>query len=209
MIDTLETRNWRYATKKFDRDKKISRVDLATLLEAVRLSPSSYGLQPYRIIVVNNTQIRKKLRHASWDQSQIEDASHLIVFAHERDFGEELVDNYIQKTMAARDLKIEQVQGYADFMKSKLLPMTQIEKSQWTAKQAYLALGNVMQAAAELKIDTCPMEGIVPEKYNHILGLGEKLNTAVVLTVGYRSMEDQTQHLPKVRKSKEDLFTFI
>ena len=176
MNTVLEHRTWRYATKKFDATKKVSNQDLETLMEAARLSASSYGLQPYHFFVISDPEIREQLKPASWGQSQITDASHIIVFANATDFGEELVEH----------------------------------KSNWTARQAYIAFGNLMQAAAELKIDTCPMEGFESKKYNEILGLEDKnLNAAVVLAVGYRSEEDETQHYAKVRKSTEELFTLI
>lgn len=210
MNTVLEHRTWRYATKKFDPLKKVSDHDLETLLEATRLSASSYGLQPYHIFVISDQETKEKLKPVSWNQSQITDASHLIVFTNASDFGEELVDDFIEKTSTTRNIPSENLKGYSDFMKSKLISLSSEAKDNWTAKQAYLAFGNLMQAAAELKIDTCPMEGFEADKYNEILGLGEKnLNTAVVLPIGYRSEEDQTQHLPKVRKSTEELFTLI
>ena len=210
MNSVIEHRTWRYATKKFDATKKVSEQDLETLLEATRLSASSYGLQPYHVFVISDPEVREQLKPASWGQSQITDASHLIVFANAKDFGEELVDDYLANVSETRNIPSEGLKGYSDFMKSKLMNLPEELKNQWTAKQAYIAFGNLMQAAAELKIDTCPMEGFEPEKYNEILGLEEKnLNAAVVLASGYRSEEDATQHLPKVRKSKEELFTLI
>lgn len=210
MSNILEHRTWRYATKKFDTTKKVSDENLETLLEATRLSASSYGLQPYHVIVVSDQKVKEQLKPASWNQSQITDASHIIVFANATEFGEELVDDYLANVSETRNIPEEGLKGYSDFMKSKLIDLPTETKSNWTARQAYIAFGNLMQAAAELKIDTCPMEGFESDKYNEILGLEDKnLNAAVVLAVGYRSAEDETQHLPKVRKSKEELFTLI
>lgn len=210
MNHTLETRKWRYATKKFDASKKVSEEDLQILLEATQLSASSYGLQPYHIYVISNQEIKQKLRPASWNQSQIEDASHIIVFANTTDFGPELVDSYLDNVSKTRKIPSEGLKGYGDFMKSKLLDLPNETKAEWTSKQAYLAFGNLMQAAAELKIDTCPMEGFEADKYNEILGLTNKnQNATVVLAVGYRSKADETQHYSKVRKSKEELFTLL
>ncbi|MEC3965988.1 NAD(P)H-dependent oxidoreductase [Flagellimonas halotolerans] len=210
MSNILEHRTWRYATKKFDTTKKVSDENLETLLEATRLSASSYGLQPYHVIVVSDQKVKEQLKPASWNQSQITDASHIIVFANATEFGEELVDDYLTNVSETRNIPEEGLKGYSDFMKSKLIDLPTETKSNWTARQAYIAFGNLMQAAAELKIDTCPMEGFESDKYNEILGLEDKnLNAAVVLAVGYRSAEDETQHLPKVRKSKEELFTLI
>ncbi|WP_127138507.1 NAD(P)H-dependent oxidoreductase [Flagellimonas oceanensis] len=206
----IDNRTWRYATKKFDATKKISEKDLETLLDAIRLSASSYGLQPYEVLVISDQKVKERLRPASWDQSQIEDASQVIVFANKTNYGEELVDEFVTNVSKTRDIPMDGLKGYSDFMKSKLIDLPLEAKSNWTARQAYIALGNTLQAAAELKIDTCPMEGFESDKYNEILGLKDKdLNAAVVLAVGYRSEEDATQHLPKVRKSKEELFTLI
>ncbi len=210
MNNILENRTWRYATKKFDSTKKVSAEDLESLLEATRLSASSYGLQPYHVFVVTDQTLKERLRVVSWGQSQITDASHIIVFAHKTDFGPELIDTYLENVSETRNIPAESLKGYGDFMKSKLLDLSTDSKANWTAKQTYLALGNVMQAAAELKIDTCPMEGFEAEKYNEILELSEKnLSVSVVLPIGYRSAEDDTQHYAKVRQSKEELFTHI
>lgn len=210
MNNILENRTWRYATKKFDDTKKVSDEDLELLLEATRLSASSYGLQPYHVFVITDSDIKEKLKPVSWGQSQITDASHIIVFANVTDFGEELMDDYLHNVSATRNIPSEGLKGYSDFMKSKLLNLSIDEKHIWTTKQVYIAFSNLMQAAAELKIDTCPMEGFESEAYNNILDLEEKnLNASVVLAIGYRSEADETQHYAKVRKSKEELFTYL
>lgn len=210
MNTILENRTWRYATKKFDNTKKISSDDLQLLLEATRLSASSYGLQPYHVFVITNTEIREQLKPVSWGQSQITDASHLIVFAHQTDFGGELVDDYLKNVADTRNVSMDTLNGYGDFAKSKLVDLPQKTKEEWTAKQVYIALGNLMQAAAELKIDTCPMEGFEAKAYDEILNLaGKDLTTSVVIPIGYRSSEDETQNFPKVRKTNKELFTHI
>src|SRR5690606_9466764 len=210
MNTVLEHRTWRYATKKYNAEKKISAQDLDTLIEATRLSAASYGIQPYHIVVITDPQIRQRLKEVSWGQSQITDASHLIVFAHANDFGDELVDDFVDNLSRTRNIPMEGLKGYSDFMKSKLVTMPRESKADWAARQTYIALSNMMQAAAELKIDSSPMEGFEPESYNDILELSDKrLTASVVLAVGYRSEEDSTQFLPKVRKSKEELFTLI
>ncbi len=199
--------NWRYATKKFDATKKISDQDLATLKESIRLSASSYGLQPYRVIIVENPELRAKLQPASWGQSQVVDASHLIVFANETNLGEKQIDDYFKNLIETRGIPMEAVQGYADFMKSNIVSLPLEVRNIWTSKQTYIALGNLLNAAAELKIDVTPMEGFVPDQYNEILGLTELgLNASLVATIGYRAQDDDTQHYAKVRKSNEDLF---
>ncbi len=202
-----ENAKWRYATKKFDTTKKVSAEDLATLKESIQLSASSFGLQLYKVIIVENPELRAQLQTASWGQTQIVDASHLLVFANQTTVDNGDVDNYLNNVAATRNLPIEALTGYGDFMKGSLANMPEEVKPIWTAKQTYIALGNLLNAAAELKIDVTPMEGFVPAQYNEILGLDKlNLNAALVATVGYRHAEDDTQHYAKVRKSNEDLF---
>ena len=207
MNNFIKNANWRYATKKFDATKKISEQDLATLKEAVRLSASSYGLQPYRVLIIETSELRAKLQPAAWGQSQVVDASHLFVFANITNFGETEIDAYFKDLTETREIPIEAVQGYADFMKSKVLPLPIEAKNTWTAKQTYLALGNLLNVAAELEIDVTPIEGFETAKFNEILGLDKLgLNAAVVAAIGYRHAEDATQYYAKVRKSNEELF---
>lgn len=210
MKDILEHRTWRYAAKKFDPQKKVAQADIETLIEATRLSASSYGLQPYHVFVIADPQLRERLKAASYGQDQITDASHLIVFAHASDFGDELVEDFVENLSQTRNIPLEGLQGYAAFMKSRLVALPRESKGDWAARQTYIAFSNMMQAAAELHIDSCPLEGFQAHQYNEILGLGAKnLNAVVALAVGYRSPKDETQALPKVRKSKEALFTLI
>lgn len=207
MSNFIKDANWRYATKKFDATKKVSNEDLKTLKEAIRLSASSYGLQPYQVLIIENQETKALLQPASWGQSQIVDASQVIVFAIETNFGNDNIEKYIKNLSETRGIPAESVQGYADFMKMKINALTEEQKNIWTAKQAYLALGNLLNAAAELKIDATPMEGFEPTTYNEILGL-EKLglHAVVVATIGYRHQDDETQHYAKVRKSNQELF---
>lgn len=207
MSNFIQQQNWRYATKKFDATKKIAIEDLNTLKEAIRLTSSSYGLQPYKVLIIENADLREKLKPVSWGQSQITDASHLIVFANEINLGDTEIDAFIKSISKTRDIPVENLSGYASFMKSKITPLTPDLKNIWTSKQTYLALGNLLNAAAELKIDVTPMEGFDATAYNEILGLTEKgLNASVIATIGYRHEEDDTQHYKKVRKSNEELF---
>ncbi len=208
MSDYIESLQWRYATKKFDSSKKLSEEQLSFILDALKLSASSYGLQPYHIFIVSNNEIREKLKAASWGQSQITDASHLIVFANQTTFNDSLVDDYIMNAAETRELPESTLKDYGDFMKTSLMPLSDDIKNIWTSKQTYLALGNLLSAAASIKVDACPMEGFEAEKYNEILGLSAKnLNASVVATIGFRSDDDETQHYKKVRKSKDKLFT--
>jgi nitroreductase len=210
MSDFITNQQWRYATKKFDATKKVSEGDLDTLKQAMQLSASSYGLQPYKIFIIENPETRAQLQPACWGQSQIVDASHLIVIANILNFGDAHIDGYIQNLAETRGITVESVKGYADFMKMKINELPVESRNQWTARQTYLVLGNLMNAAAELKIDVTPMEGFEPEKVNAILGLNEKgLNAALVATIGYRHEEDATQHYAKVRKPITELFETI
>ncbi len=203
----IENQNWRYATKKFDATKKISNNDFETLKKAISLSASSYGLQPYQVFIIENPELRAQLQPASWGQTQIVDASHLLVFANIVDLNEKQIDDYIANMAQTRGLNIENLKPYSDFMKSKIMTLPLDSKSNWSSKQTYLALGNLLNAAAELKIDVTPMEGFEPAKYNEILGLNALgLNASLVAAVGYRHEEDVTQHYTKVRKPNEELF---
>ena len=206
----LDNQNWRYATKKFDATKKISTEDLNTLKEAIRLSSSSYGLQPYKIIIVENPEVREQLLAAAYGQKQVVDASHLIVFANEINFGEEGIDKFSINMSETRGVSLESIQGYVGYVKSNITGLPEETRNIWTSKQTYLALGNLLNAAAELKIDVTPMEGFMPAKVNEILDLYKLgLNASLMATVGYRSEEDDTQHYKKVRKSNEELFITI
>lgn len=210
MKNVLDKLNWRYATKKFDSSKKINKEDFETLLEAARMTASSYGLQPYHILVIEDLRIREKLKKASWDQAQITDASHLIILANNPTFDESLIDAYIDMLVEVRGVAKEDVAGYAQMMKGMLVGLTNEQKASWTSNQTYIVLGNLLNIAAEMEIDVCPIEGFDNAKYNDILGLANKnLNAAVAMTLGYRSVEDKTQHYPKVRYSREKLITHI
>ena len=210
MSHFIENQKWRYATKKFDAAKKISAADLETLKEAIQLSTSSYGLQLYRVFIIENPEVRAKLQPVSWGQSQIVDASHLLVFANIVDVQENHIDAYVQNIATTRGLSVEDLKGYSDFMKSKIVSLPVDQKAVWTSKQTYLALANLMNAAAELKSEVTPMEGFEPEKYNEILGLDKLgLNASLVAAIGYRHEEDATQHYAKVRKPIEELFETI
>lgn len=210
MSTFIENQNWRYATKKFNSEKKISNSDLEILKEAIQLSSSSYGLQPYKVLIIENEEIRKQLQPASWGQSQITEASHLFVFASVTNVDTEYITRYAENMAKTRNIPFDSVKGYADFMIGNIASLTPEKQIIWAQKQAYLALGNLLNAAAELKIDVTPMEGFLPEQYNEILDLKEKgLHATLVATIGYRHDEDDTQHYAKVRKPITELFETI
>ncbi|MDT8415394.1 MAG: NAD(P)H-dependent oxidoreductase [Flavobacteriaceae bacterium] len=207
LIESLE---WRYATKKFDASKKIPTETLETLKTALQLTASSYGLQAYKIFIIENPEIRQKLLPFSWNQNQIVDASQVLVFANQLEIGDADVDAYINNASQTRNVPVEKLKPYADFMKANIKSVPAEAKAFWNAKQTYIVLGNLLTAAAALKIDVCPMEGFDPAAYDEILGLKALgLTAAVVAPVGYRSDEDATAHLAKVRKPKEELFVTL
>jgi nitroreductase/dihydropteridine reductase len=206
----LEALNWRYATKKFDSSKKISPKDLETIKEVLRLTPSSYGLQPWKFLLIENQAIRQQLREKSWGQSQVTDASHLIVFCSYLDLKEEHIDEHISNTSVTRNQDIENLAGYGNFVKKTLSNLSPTDISTWSSKQLYIALGQLMLACAEMKIDATPMEGFEPAGYDEILGLKAKnLHATLVCPIGYRHLEDGAQFLKKVRKEQDDIFEII
>ncbi|WDF55404.1 NAD(P)H-dependent oxidoreductase [Mucilaginibacter sp. KACC 22063] len=209
-MSLLSKLNWRYATKKFDPTKKIPADKLDELLAAVRLSPSSYGLQHYKVIVVENADVRAKLREASFGQSQITDASQVIVFAAETNIDANYVNEYINEIASVRQTSTESLAGLKDMLVNAVTNRTDEQKLVWAQKQAYIALGVLISAASELGIDACPMEGFNAQQYDEILGLKEKGVTATVIaTIGYRADDDQYAALPKVRKPHEKLFIHV
>lgn len=210
MNSYIKQLHWRYATKVFDASKKLSDATLKSLQEAIQLSASSYGLQPYKVLNVEDKEVRRQLRKASWDQSQITDASHLFVFVNNTRMDGKEVDNYISKVGEVRQIEAENLSRYANFIKSKTVNLPAETKKSWTAQQAYIALGNLLSAAAMFEVDTCPIEGFEKEKVNQILKLNpSQFSACVIVAIGYRSATDTTQHLPKVRTPFNDLFETI
>ncbi|MDT3403414.1 NAD(P)H-dependent oxidoreductase [Mucilaginibacter terrae] len=201
---------WRYATKKFDKAKKISSDDLNHILESTHLSPSSYGLQHYKIVVVEDPAIRERLKEAAYGQSQITDASHLVVFAAETNIDEEYVKRYVDQLAHERGVDRSSLEGFEKVMMGKISTLSPEQNLAWAQKQAYLALGILIGAASELSVDNCPMEGFEAEKFDEILGLKEKNVTAtVIVTIGYRADDDPYAKLAKVRKPASELFIKI
>lgn len=182
---------WRYATKKFDPAKKIA-PDLWSKLEhAVTLAPSSYGLQPWKFVVVTDPAVRQKLLPVSWNQPQVVDASHLIVFAAKNPPTAADVEAYVQHISAVRGAPTESLAGYKQMMLGSLSRMDAAAAHRWAARQCYIALGVFLSAAALMGVDACPMEGFQGDKYDEILGLKDKgLASVVMATVGYRSPAD-------------------
>ena len=210
MKKIIEDLNWRYATKKYDTTKKISTEDFNIIKESLRLSPSSFGLQPLKYIVVENKELREELKMHSFNQSQITDASHMIVFCSLIDIKENHIDQYIENIAKTRSQEIEKIVGFGDYMKKEIFPMDKSLLANWNSKQAYIALGQVLHTCANLRIDATPMEGFKADKFDQILGLTEQnLKSILVCAFGYRSIDDTNSSLKKVRKSHDDLFYTI
>lgn len=198
--------NWRYATKKFDPARKVSDTNLKVLEESVRLAPTSFGLQPFRIVMVTDPAQRAELVAASWGQHQVQDASHLFVFATLTSLDEAYVDRFIDLTCRVRGISKEKLSGYTNMMKEFLQGLSEEGLRHWASKQAYIAAGFLMETAALLQIDTCPMEGFDAKQYDGILGLGKRgLSTVLALPVGYRSAEDPLARAAKVRFPAEEM----
>jgi nitroreductase len=203
--------NWRYATKQFDPTRKISSQDWAAIEEALLLTPSSGGLQPWKFIVVTDPAVRAKLLPASYGQAQITDASHLVVFTAKKNFSEADVDAFIQHSAATRGVSVESLAPFRGMLVGGIVQsMDANARDAWARNQAYIALGNLLTSAALLGIDVCPMEGFDRAQYDEILGLNAKgLATAAIATVGYRAGTDKYANAPKVRFPREQVFTRI
>lgn len=207
IVDQL---NWRMATKTFDPNKKISEGNFDLLLETLRLTPSSYGLQPWKFIVVKNPEIREKLQAASYGQKQITEASHLIILCAKTTLSQVDVDQYIESTAQTRDLKAEDLEGFKGMLSSFVGGKNQEALQVWATKQTYIALGNLLTSCAIAKIDTCPMEGFDPKAYNEILGLDKiGLTATLACPVGYRKDDAPESLYKKVRYPKSELIIEI
>jgi len=193
--------NWRYATKAFDPQKKIEPADWAALEEALRLSPSSIGLQLWKFIVVDDPAVREKLRAAGYAQPQITDAAKLVVFAVKTDITEADIDAHLEEIAKVRGVSLESLaplRGMA--MASVIQAMDAEARVAWAKRQVYIALGTFLTSAALLGIDACPMEGFSPPDFDSILGLPEKgLASVVIATAGQRAADDKYAGLAKVR----------
>lgn len=210
----LDSLNWRYAVKKFDANKKIPADTWKALEKALTLSPSSYGLQPWRFVIVDNPQTRAALRAHSWNQGQITDASQLVVFCRKLAVTPEDVQAYIDDTAKTRGIPAAALDGYKGMMLGSISnPQTLgggTGMDSWTARQCYIALGVFMTSCAVLGVDACPMEGFDPAKYDEILGLRAQGYTATVIaTAGYRASDDPTASMKKVRFSVEQIVKHV
>jgi nitroreductase/dihydropteridine reductase len=210
MSDLIEKLNWRYAAKRMTGES-IPEEKLNTILEAIKLSPSSGGLQPYKIVVINDRETKEHIFKEAAPQPQIHESSHLLVFAAWEKITAEQIGEYINLIATTRDISVESLSKLQEGMTNRVLGGTDETNFQWAARQAYIALGHGLVAAATEHVDATPMEGFNSAKLDQILGLNEKgLKSVVIMTLGYRDTEnDALAKAKKVRRTNEDLFISI
>ena len=205
-MNTIESLKWRYAVKKFDNSKSLTETQINTLKDAFNLTATSYGLQPLKLVVINNKKIQKELFAHSWNQSQVVDASHLLVICIPKKYSSEEVKKYFTLVQEIRNTPDAINNPFKKFLTAEIEKKTQEELFLWNKNQAYIALGNLLTICAIEKIDSCPMEGFIPEKYNEVLQLdAHNLTTILALPVGFRAEDDYMKDLKKVRKNIQDV----
>jgi len=208
IIDSL---NWRYAVKSFDPARKVPQADLNILMEALRLTPSSFGLQPWRFVVISNLEIKAKLYPVSWGNKQVNDCSHLIVLCAPNEFGDANVDDYLRRYRKLSQKSEELNLGAFEMtMKKFLAGMSSDDVAHWMDQQVHIALGVLLSAAATVGIDSCPMGGFLPKEYDRILDLDSQgLRSVTLCALGYRSPQDLSAQRSKVRFEEKEIFSFL
>jgi nitroreductase len=201
---------WRYATKRFDPDAKIDPATWSALEQALVLAPSSFGLQPWRFLVVNDPAVRARLRAVSFDQPQIVEASHLVVFAIRKGLSPADVERYVARISAVRSVPRESLAGFERAMVTHVQRPKPFDVDEWSKRQLYIALGTFLTSAAVLGVDACPMEGIDPAGYDALLGLAEHgYATVCVAAAGRRASDDAYAALAKVRFEARDVIQHV
>lgn len=204
-MNVIEALNWRYAVRKFS-SQRIDEQKIQDLLTATRLSATSYGLQPYRMIRVDDMGVREELLKYSYAQEKVVDCSHLIVFAAQAEIGDDSVDRYIQSVARTREVPVNELSGLADHMKQVFRDMDPAQKREWAHQQVYIALGTLLTSAAMMQIDSCPMGGLESGGYDRVLGLNELgLETSVICALGIRAPDDHNARLKKVRYGQSEM----
>lgn len=201
--EIVEDLRWRYACKKFDAERKLSDEEVEALLESLRLTASSFGLQPWKFFLVNNQELRKELTPACFGQKQVEEASHLIVMCAVKNVDESYVDEFVEEVAKTQEVDVSELEK---FKKSLMYAVNRPEekKLEWAIRQVYIALGNLLTVCASMKIDSCPMEGFKPSQVDKILGLEDKgLKSVLLCPVGFRAKDDKYTLRMKTRFSKE------
>lgn len=206
MNSSIDSLQWRYATKKFDPTKLLNEAKISLLKEAFNLTATSYGLQPIKLVVIQNKVLQEDLVSHSYKQQQVAQASHLLVVCIETKISDDYIVNYFERIKQIRNTSDETLKPFRDSLRASFSKMSVDEVKIWATKQAYLALGNLLTVCALEKIDSCPMEGFISSKYDEVLGLKDKnLSSALVLPVGYRAADDLFATFEKVRKPLEDM----
>ncbi|NQX78102.1 NAD(P)H-dependent oxidoreductase [Gilvibacter sp.] len=202
--------HWRYATKKFDPNKKLTPEQVDTLCESFNLTATSYGLQALKMVVISNADLKKQLVAHSWNQQQVSDASHLLVICRERTLDSNYIKDHFKRVEQIRNTPREILDPFEKYLLDSFADKTEQEISRWMDKQAYIALGNLLTVCAVEQIDSCPMEGFDPKAYDKLLELESKgLNSVLVLPVGYRAEDDLMADLKKVRRGSENVIINI
>lgn len=210
MSNIIDSLNWRYATKVFDRTKKVSKDDLNEIIEAFRLTSSSFWLQAWKLLVIQNQDVKDSLVEHSWWQKQVSDCSDLLVFCRFEDVWDDYVDKYIDKISKTRWIALTDLDWFSNMLKWTVNSMNLNSRWEWMAKQLYIAMGNLLTVLALKKIDSCPMEWFIKDKYDEILNLKEKwLKSVLVLPIWYRSEDDKYANLKKVRFDRENIVEVI
>jgi nitroreductase / dihydropteridine reductase len=208
-MSLIKDLNWRYATKKMS-GKSVSGKKLNAILEATQLSASSYGLQPYTIVVVSNKKMKEKLMGAAYNQPQVGSSSHILVFTVPLQLTAADVEKFITHVATTRNMPTNLLDGYKGAILGTVNSLTAEQSQEWSAKQAYIALGTALAAAAEQKVDACPMEGFDKAQFDKLLGLTKKgLKSVCMMPIGFRAEDDMLAGAAKVRKSKEELFLIV
>jgi len=206
MMNVIESLKWRTAIKKFDSTRKVKDEDLEQLLNAANLTPTSGGFQPFKLIVVGEGDVKNELGKHTYSQPQVNDAPQVLIFAIDTNVGDHTVDNFMKRMADVRNQDLESLSGYSNSMKGYLGGMDTVAKEVWAKTQAFIALGTVLTVAAEIRVDSCPMEGFDADKFSEILDLESKnLKPVVIVPIGYRSADDVYSKAVKVRKTMEEL----
>jgi nitroreductase len=204
-MSILEKLQWRYATKKFDTTKKLTESELAILKEAFNLTALSYGLQTLKLVIVEDKSLRENLVPLSYGQRQVADASHLFVLCIQKEIDERDVHEHFHTVKNVRSTPDSILEPFKEHLISTIEAMPNEKKVAWATKQAYIALGNLMTVCAVEGIDSCPMEGFIPQELDKALGLDTRgLSSVLMLPVGYRAKDDMFAELKKVRKQLSD-----
>ena len=209
-MKSIENLEWRYAVKKFDDQKILEEQKINILKQAFNLTATSYGLQPIKLLIIKNKSIQGKLVDHSYNQQQIVQASHLLVICIDTNLKESDVEKYFERVKEIRKTPDEIISSFREYLKTVITEKTSQDLILWAKNQAYLALGNLLTVCANEKIDSCPMEGFIPKKYDEILGLKEKnLTSVLVVPIGYRAEDDMKTHQMKVRKKIAVSYTHL